>query len=216
MATFDTPLGVINTPRIPNFDKRNINVGGQEATFAATSIAIRKLKEDFFTSPELQEDDTSYKSIFNTGVYSVLKIVGGQYKDIETGEIIQYGGGVGNFLRIDNCLMTVSMTKNIVTTALNGRDGTIKECYSNGDYLINIRGSIVGEGNKYPENEVVELDNISRANTRLEIYSPILSRLGDEGIDNIVIDSITYNERAGYQNEQAFTITAMSDNDEIL
>src|ERR1035437_375891 len=41
-------------------------------------------------------------------------------------------------------LIEVTNTRNVVTTAVAGLDGTIKEYISDGDYIINIKAKIVG------------------------------------------------------------------------
>lgn len=59
------------------------------------------------------------------------------------------------------CIITVNQEKNIVTTALQGRDGTIKEYISKGDYNISI---------------IVGITNF------LDVYVPSLTGLGPRAV----------------------------------
>ena len=42
------------------------------------------------------------------------------------------------------CIITINQEKNIVTTPLQGRDGTIKEYISDGDFTISVDAAVCG------------------------------------------------------------------------
>ncbi|MDD1525550.1 DUF6046 domain-containing protein [Riemerella anatipestifer] len=53
-------------------------------------------------------------------------------------------------------IMSITQERNIVTTPLQGRDGTIKEFISNGDYVITVDAGVM-EGHKQSDNEDTEV-----------------------------------------------------------
>lgn len=112
-------------------------------------------------------------------------------------------------LEIDTVLMTVSMTKNIVKTPLQGRDGTVKEYISDGDYMVDIRGEIVSEQpNVYPKDLVARLVNLCRVKHQLNVSSFFLQLFS---VSAIVIDDYEVAEKLGSRNSVPFSIRASSD-----
>jgi len=166
---------------------------------------------DFPFYPDLEK--TPYRSLLGTKVYDMLWIQGGIYQD-ENKLPITYGGGTGNFVRFDTVLMTVSQTKNIITTALQGRDGTVKEYVSNGDYVINLRGKIVNFTNKYPDKfptgidhcDVWTLTDILKVPNELDVVSSFLNMF----FNQMVITDFSMPQVEGRRNEQPFEINALS------
>jgi hypothetical protein len=109
------------------------------------------------------------------------------------------------------------MAKNIVTTQIQGRNGTIKEYVSDGDFEIDVRGVIVGDGqNEYPSLDVEELVRLLTVPDTLTVTSDFLSRfssispLGIEGIDNVVITDFSLPQREGFRNAQLFQFKMLS------
>lgn len=130
------------------------------------------------------------------------------------------GSGVGNpttldpdagktDLRIDTVLITVNMAKNIVKTPIQGRDGTVKEYISDGDYIINVVGAIVSPYSLvYPREEVDLLIRYCQAKQSLAVSSFFLDLFG---ITNAVIDDYKFSEKLGTRNEQPFELSMSSD-----
>ncbi|MEI8137589.1 MAG: DUF6046 domain-containing protein, partial [Bacteroidota bacterium] len=56
----------------------------------------------------------------------------------------------GNTIVIDTALFNVTQTKNIITTSIQGRNGTVKEYISLGDYNVTIKGVLTGTNGLYP------------------------------------------------------------------
>lgn len=106
-------------------------------------------------------------------------------------------------------LFEVSQKRNIVTTKIQGRDGSIKEYISDEDYEIKIKGTIPGENGAFPIASVTQFMNICTAKQALKINSAYLN--GIFGIYNIVISTYTINQEAGKASEFPFTMTAVSD-----
>lgn len=112
-------------------------------------------------------------------------------------------------LRIDTCLITVVLPKVIQKTEIQGRNGTVKEYISDGDYQITVRGSLNTE---YPT--VFPTDDIDLLNqfAKLKTSIPVSSRYLDIfGITDIVLERVDFIEKLGYRNEIDFEIAAVSD-----
>lgn len=84
--------------------------------------------------------------------------------------------------------------------------GTIKERWSQGDYRISISGILMGEGNKYPSEDVKQLRSFCEAGKVL-VKSPQMELFS---INQIVVEDWALPFTAGQAN-QAYTITAVSD-----
>jgi hypothetical protein len=172
---------------------------------------VNRLLPHYIITPD-PADETPYRSYLGTPVWSPLEFIGtsGTSKDNSTG----VGGAIGKregqvWLRIDNCLMTVTQDKIITRTQVPGRRGTVKEYIGEDDFNINIRGSIVSEYPLiYPREEVSLLIEFLRLPKQLPIASEFL-QLFD--IHSFVVDSYTVAEKLGSRNEVPFEIHALSD-----
>lgn len=151
-------------------------------------------------------DNPDKQSLLNTPVYD--SIIFGElnganvYKDINGNEF--------SFkpLQIDLAIIAVSQTKNIVTTAIQGKNGTIKEFISDGDYQVSINGVIWINDNVYPEDDVQTLINICKVPQSIKIFSNFINMFG---ISEIVITDYSIAQQEGLRNQQPFTINAISD-----
>jgi hypothetical protein len=112
-------------------------------------------------------------------------------------------------LNIQTVLLTVDQSKNIVQTAVQGRNGTVKEYVSTGDYIISIRGALVGAGpGDYPEQQVKLLLDLVEINASIVAVSPFLQLFR---IFNVVVSDFRFEQLQGFQNMQVFEITCLSD-----
>lgn len=113
-------------------------------------------------------------------------------------------------LRIDDIKISVSQSKNIIKTAIEGRNHTIKEHISNGDFTISMEGSIVegGFSKDYPKGKLFLLKQFLNAPYSLNVTHAILNRLG---IFQIVFESYTVPSIDGVKNVQKFSANAVSD-----
>ncbi len=59
-----------------------------------------------------------------------------------------------NALLLDDAIVEISRTKNIVTTMVQGRDTSIKEFVNNGDFIIKISGILASGDFSYPKDKV--------------------------------------------------------------
>lgn len=120
----------------------------------------------------------------------------------------------GARLTLDNAVVSVSQQKQIVSTQVVGRRGTVKEYISDGDYAVNIsvgiqpikNGSIVDE---YPSDGVQELRKFLIEAETLKVQSAFLDLWN---ISSIVVKSFNATQ-ATATNIQVVEISAESDED---
>ena len=175
---------------------------------------------------ELQEDADAI-SYLGTPILDPFTFNGGNFfatDDISKENPIPFPDekgtdGVGLF--IPNMIIEVNQTKNIITTPIQGRDGTVKEFISRGDYLITLSGIITGKmdeengevrdiGNVYPEDDVNKLITICEVPDSLDVTSTFLGMFLKED-SRVVITDYNIPQQIGVRNFQTFTINMLSD-----
>lgn len=115
---------------------------------------------------------------------------------------------------LDLVLFEISQSKNIITTALQGYNGTVKEYISDGDYQIKIRGAVVDKNPmRYPKEQVQNLYEVCKANRAVPVVSQYLQLFG---IYDIVIKDFSFPQREGTRNTQFFELDCISDAPIIL
>lgn len=174
-----------------------------------TNLGIKKFDVD-----KTDEEKITKYSYLGTPVFSNLEIPAGQYKN-NKGEIIQFDG-----IRIDTVLFDVSISKNIVKTAINGRDGTVKQFISMGDYEINAQGIIIGasdannggfsvsETNRVPESEIRKFNEIIQVPQEIEVISEFLDFFD---ISTVVFEGANVGQREGFRDSVFFSFGMLSD-----
>lgn len=167
---------------------------------------INSDKQDEYIVGEYVTDEASRTSYFGTPVFSNLEIKPFNYETLD-GQQVQISNGI----IIDTVLITVTQTKNIIKTPIQGRNGTVKEYISDGDYQIDISGAIVSPNSTYPETDVNELIEILKAPIPIPSDSLISEYLNWFGIHSIVIESYDLPQTEGTRNQQEFRISAVSD-----
>lgn len=112
-------------------------------------------------------------------------------------------------------LVSISLTKTIVKTATVGKEriGTVKEYICTEDYQISIKGVCMNpeDLDEYPTEQVQQLHEMFNINDSVEVVSnPFFEMFG---IRQIVFEDINFDEMAGEQGLQKYTISAISDQD---
>lgn len=130
------------------------------------------------------------------------------YTDFNTG--LQRSTGEVNLQTI---LLNVNQAKKIITTEIQGKDGTVKEYIGLDDYTISINGIINGSNGHNPADEIIALMRVLVGRPAIPVVCTYLNNLG---IFNIVIKEFTLDQEAGGYSKQAFSISALSDADVIL
>ena len=156
-----------------------------------------------FVASSTDKNSPIKTSYLGTAVFYNFKIKPFNYETL-AGERIEIKKGIV----IDTVLFSVSQSKNIVTTPIQGRDGTVKEYISMGDYSISIEGKIVSRNNDYPADEVNELIQILNSPVSIKIISEFLSFFG---IHESVVENYDFPQMEGFRNTQEFSISLLSD-----
>ena len=157
--------------------------------------------------PADAKESTSY---LGTPIYTslVFKAISGKDLNNIPPDVRQI---VSQDLVLTEVLLTINESKNIKRTALNGRDGTVKEYISDGDYSITVNGKIVSEHpNLFPKEDVKSLRSFMTLKQSLEIGNAFLSLFG---ITNIVVNDYSFHELQGYRNQIEFRLLMWSDTD---
>lgn len=128
-------------------------------------------------------------------------------------------------LKIQTALIEINQAKNIVTTSIQGRAGTIKEFVADGDYSLTISGLLVGEntgdlatdpdgatvkniGNFYPKADALRLNTILKVPASIRLTSRFLNIFG---ISDCVVMSYSIPQNRATKNVQPFQINLLSD-----
>lgn len=188
------------TPPIPGFQTK--------PSVIITKATLQVLQKTFINTGSEETDSTEIFSPLNTPVYSDITFEGGQY--------IDDNGNNVSFVSVNVQLAIIFMTnqKNIIETQLQGRDGTVKEYISSGDYQIRIEGRVFGKGaNNYPIDEVQNLIAICDAPQAITVTSDYLKMFN---VTSIVIKQADFDQVEGERNYQHFKLTCVSDRELIL
>lgn len=123
--------------------------------------------------------------------------------------------GVAVYLMPDTTLVHAQKTKDIVKTKVTGRDGTVKELISDGDWSVTFQGFIINdkEPGKYPEEKVKSTRDLYALKQSVRVHSKYLNNLG---IFDIVIEGCDFPPLEGYADVQPFELTCVSDTPAII
>lgn len=117
-------------------------------------------------------------------------------------------------LELPDAVAAVSRENRIVSTALVGRDGTVKEYINAGDWAVNlvvgvqaVRDGVIAD--EYPGDELRELRKLLEVKAAIEVHSEFLAIFD---ITKIVIKSYAATQMTE-ANYQAVSISAVSDED---
>lgn len=121
----------------------------------------------------------------------------------------------GEGLTFADAVAAASRENHIVSTALTGRDGTVKEYVNSGDWAVNIvigLQKLNGDGeieDEWPSDELRALRQLLETKEALRVHSEFLDALN---IGRLVIRNYSLTQMTE-SNYQAVTISAMSDAD---
>lgn len=215
----------------PNFpiDRRDVGLyKPKEIIVNGINFGLDKTKQLVLqqTLSTVNYDPPNEASMLGTPVYDNIvlgKLDGNLFLDI-TGETDAYSG-----FKINQVLIEVSGTNNVVTQPIQGRNGTIKQYISQGDLSILIRGTISGRYNPstnkwesakklgvnyHPKEELRRLINICKVGNSIPVTSDFLNDI--MGVDDIVITDFNMPQTEGGRYSQVFEISALSDRENIL
>lgn len=110
----------------------------------------------------------------------------------------------------ETALIEINQTKNIVKTSISGMNGTVKEYMSNGDFIVNLKGVIVGDiANQRPDKNDL---NALVAFLNAPLTLPISCSFCEEfKINSVVVESYKFGQREGARNIIDIEINMISD-----
>ena len=203
---------------------KGIAVRAVKARAFRTAQGISVDRDDQFESFEFNEDEPDAISYLGTPIFDQLTIKGGNFfeiDDINKENPIPYpdeDGADGFGLVIPSVIIEVTQTKNIITTAIQGRNGTVKEFVSDGDFAITLTGLIIGRnengevkdiGNVFPSDDIKKLITICKVPDVLTLKSTFLNDLF--GINEVVVTDYNIPQREASRDMQPFQISMLSD-----
>lgn len=183
-------------------------------TFYLKGAIVDQVKRTFFSLPEtsIKEEPVSMSDFLGTPIMSNITFgnPGPDPKNPITNYYIDLNGNQIPYepLTLDLVLLTVSNDKNIIKTVIQGRNGTVKEYISDGDYQIELKGIISNKDNVYPKETIQKLINILKIPSEIPVISDYLQLFG---INYVVIVPSNFPQIEGFRNQQEFTITMLSD-----
>lgn len=211
--------------RVLNFDIERAGLTAIDTgIIAAKPVGIQLIKSALFNLQEFEQEEPDMTSYLGTPIFDPLIINGGNFfelPDIDQENAIPYpdeDGPDGFGLAIPTMLIEVSQTKNIITTALQGRNGTVKEFISDGDFVITLTGIIIGKnvdgevtdiGNVYPEDDVKKLVTICKVPESITLTSAFLNNVF--GINDVVVTNYNVPQKEATRDMQPFQISLLSD-----
>jgi hypothetical protein len=195
-GNFALPIGT-GSSAIPN-----------KPLFTLEVFGLQALKKALLDKSKLQynSDEQIRVTRFGSPVYEFCDV---RLKGKVLNPSVTFQGEQELELILDTALINISMYKNIVTTQLQGRDGTVKEYIAKGDYSISIKGVLdSGDMSVYPRQAVENLKTLLDLNTNLELISPFAQILG---INEVIVQSYTIDQMPTGYNIQPYQINFLSD-----
>jgi len=112
-------------------------------------------------------------------------------------------------------VISITSKKTIVETPLTQRRGTVKEIINTEDYLIVVKGFIVGAGNELPEQQISILRTIYESSKPISVKSALtdifLLRPERSGSDEVVVKELKFPAIAGVKNVRPYELHLLSD-----
>ena len=169
-------------------------------------FVIDRQKAGVETETYQQIEQVGYDSIselFSTPVWDTLRLTSDSYIN-ELGQTVPQ---ISLFFEIALC--EVSNIRNIIKTNVSGKNGTIKEYMSDGDYSIKIRGILSSKySNKPPIEKITNWSNVTKSPLALTVDSNFLNNFG---IYSLVIENPTIKQREGARNIWDVELDCVSD-----
>lgn len=210
--------------KFTNIDLGDIPRTLDKINIVASDFFIDKIKGELINFQSIEIDEKEAVSYLGTPVYDTFTF--GNLSDRSKNSYINILGERVTFdpLIIYQSILTVSRTKNIVSTQPTGKNGTIKQYINAGDYSISMQGRVSGVydnakgewvsgSQKFPEESAAIIKSICDVNANIEVSSKFLQLFG---ITKVVITDQNIYQREGIRNEQMFDISMLSDDDAIL
>tara|TARA_R100000995_G_C3466484_1_gene115969 strand:- start:537 stop:1199 length:663 start_codon:yes stop_codon:yes gene_type:complete len=209
MAISEYNVGLASFPRDVAKDFPKV-----KPSLVLKGFGLQALKTKLYNFGEEEADTQRGVSYLGTPVFMNIEFNPGAYVDkknntIEYGQLFTNTADDSGF-KIDTVLCDVTITKQIITTNIQGVNGSVKEYISQNDYEVTIRGALVDEsGQRYPEEQVLQLVEYCEVPDSIQIFSRFLN--DNFNIQYLTIQSVNLPQVEGTENVQLFEIKAISD-----
>lgn len=100
------------------------------------------------------------------------------------------------FLKIPCCTVRITSKKMIISTAVSERKGTVKEIFNVGDYMITIKGVLIGANDTFPDGDILKLKELYETTEEVKMNNAMVELLVN-GSRKVVIESIEFPEKEG-------------------
>lgn len=170
--------------------------------FNAFPSKIGKQPNNYQIPQGAPKDSPIGTSVLNTPVYTTLQFLPFDYTD-NRGIKVNVPGQSYNAV-----LITVNQAKKIISTEIQGRDGTVKEYIGMDDYVVTVTGILTGTNGVRPVDEIIALKKILDAPVEIPVACQYLQMMD---IHNLVTYEYNFEEQAGGYSYQTFSITFRSD-----
>lgn len=162
-----------------------------------------------------RDQPLNYQSLLNTPIYTNIEFLPGSYETKTKGVFNSFGSTVDgpDRLRYEAVLVTVSQSKKIIKTEIQGRDGTVKEYIGLDDYEVTVNGVITGANGVRPIDQITALKKMLDAPISINVASTSLQLLG---INSLVLESYELAEQEGSYSYQTFSLSFISDTQQEL
>jgi hypothetical protein len=176
------------------------------------SAGINEVKKKFFKAGSFSEiDEPDATSLLGTPIYDTITFFGNGdggnivYYDISTQKTVTVPK-----LRLDIALLNVTKEVRVIKTPIAGRNGTVKQYISLGDYQVSINATVTSETpDTRPEAILRQLNLITDCPTEIQVASHFLSIFG---ISALVFDGEqNFNMEEGTRDVQRFTLNCLSE-----
>lgn len=127
-------------------------------------------------------------------------------------------GGAEVWYLPEATVVDIGISKNIVQTQMPGRNGTVKELISEGDWILTFRGFIINQSKQnqvaqYPREDRKRMTQVFKTNQSMRVYSRLLN---DLDIHQVVITDLRFPPMEGYVNVQPYELICLSDDEIVL
>lgn len=113
---------------------------------------------------------------------------------------------------LEHVTVDCTMSKRVVTTAINGRPGTVKEWVSDGDVVITVVAKVMGN-ETYPKEKVHRILDALKEPEVLEVTNELLNDVWN--VQRVVVTSIKTTNRTD-RNWEEVTIGMLSDEEYLV
>lgn len=173
-------------------------------TLAGQAVVAGAFSYGKFTPLQVTAEDILLKGVNYMGVPTLTSLAF-QYNNVRV-ELVE-------------CIITVNQEKNIVTTPLQGRDGTVKEYISDGDYTISVEAAVssyvinatvdtdFSDSHAYPISQLEDVIAILNIKDTVAVQSDFLTLFK---ITDVVVKGFGMIQET-HSNRQGFTLQMLSD-----